>query len=67
MVICLERGADDLHMIQLIGLTFLVPDYPYCRKQAMLNGCLSRRRLYFYRLSVNIQMISISACQSDSR
>jgi len=35
MVICLERGADDLHMIQLIGLTFLVPDYPYCRKQAV--------------------------------
>jgi len=46
MVICLERGANDLHMVQLmtlpprpiiscfikiqIGLTFLVPAYAAC-------------------------------------
>ena len=44
MVIYLERGASDLHMVQLmplpphrlllikipIGLTFLVPAYPGC-------------------------------------
>jgi len=45
MVICLERGANDLHMVQLmplpprdfllnvkihIGLTFLLPAYPGC-------------------------------------
>ena len=42
MVICLERGANDLHMVQLIplpphylikiqiGLTFLVPAYRGC-------------------------------------
>jgi len=41
MIICLERGANDLHMVQLmplpphhlllhIGSTFLVPAYPGC-------------------------------------
>ena len=44
MVICLERGANDLHMVQLMPLpphhfslqqnpewvTFLVPAYPGC-------------------------------------
>jgi len=44
MVICLERGASDLHMVQLMPLpphrlllqlnpqwfTFLVPAYPGC-------------------------------------
>jgi len=38
MVICLERRANDLHMVQLmpcfvsiqIGFTFLVPAYPGC-------------------------------------
>jgi len=46
MVICLERGANDLHMVQLMSLppviscsskiqipewfTSLVPDYPGC-------------------------------------
>jgi len=44
MVVCLERGANDLHMVQLIpvpphhlllhkiliGLIFLVPAYPDC-------------------------------------
>jgi len=51
MVICLERGAYDLHMVQLIplplhliscfikiqiGLTFPVPAYPGCpRKEAV--------------------------------
>jgi len=49
MVICLERGANDLHIVQLmplpprhisfikilIGLTFLVPAYPRrCGKEA---------------------------------
>ena len=39
MVICLERGADGLHMVQLMPLppshqnsfAFLVPAYPDCR------------------------------------
>ena len=49
MVIYLERGANDLHMVQLmplpphhlfikiqIGLTFLLPAYPGCpRKEAI--------------------------------
>jgi len=50
MVICLELGANDLHMVQLMppppiiscfikiqtGLTFLVPAYPGCpRKEAI--------------------------------
>ena len=54
MVICLERGADCLHMVQLmplhpktpsslpyLGFTFLVPAYPgYPGKEAVnLNGC----------------------------
>jgi len=43
MVICLEQGANDLHMAQMMplsppsslaslksGMTFLVPDYPGC-------------------------------------
>jgi len=32
VVICLERGANDLHMVQLMPewFTFLVPDYPGC-------------------------------------
>jgi len=38
VVMCLERGANDLHMLQLkhclsviqIDLTFLVPVYPSC-------------------------------------
>jgi len=55
MVICLEQGANDLHLVQLIplppviscftdiqiGLTFLVPAYPSCRGKRPLNGCLS--------------------------
>jgi len=42
MVICLEQGANDLHMVHChpiiscfieikIGLSFLVPAYPVCR------------------------------------
>jgi len=42
MVVCLEQGANDLHMVQLmplpphhlfkiqIGLTFLLPSYRRC-------------------------------------
>jgi len=26
--ICLEQDANDLHMVQLIWFTFLVPAYP---------------------------------------
>jgi len=47
MVICLERGANDLHMVQLMPLpphnlllqqnpewfTFLVPAYPGCHRK----------------------------------
>ena len=51
MVICLERGANDLHMAQLmippphrllLGLTFLVPAYPGCRGKEVvkLSACL---------------------------
>jgi len=53
IIICLEQGSDDLHMVQLmplppclikiqIGLKFLVPAYPGCPgKGRPLNGCLS--------------------------
>ena len=56
MVVCLKRGANDLHMVQLMplppvisylvkiqnGLTFLVPSYPGCPvEKRPLNGCLS--------------------------
>ena len=47
MVICLERGADDLHMVQLIGLTFLVPDYPDCRNQAVERVSFQTSTLFF--------------------
>ena len=57
MVICLERGANDLHMVQLmpllsrhllfhyikIGLTFLVPAYPGCPGKEAIRRVLSRR------------------------
>ena len=53
MIICLEWGANDLHMVQLMplspiisffnkiqnGFTFLVPAYPGCPKKRLLNGC----------------------------
>ena len=55
MVICLERGADDLHMVQLMPLPshhllhqqnpewfiFLVPAYPGCPGKRPLSGCSS--------------------------
>jgi len=55
VVICLERGANDLHMVQLIplphiiscfikiqnGSAFLVPAYPGCPGKRPLNGCSS--------------------------
>jgi len=50
MITCLERGANDLHMVQLmslpphhhfikiqIGLTLLVPDYPGCPGKEILK------------------------------
>jgi len=47
MVICLLRGANDLHMVQLMplpphhllihGLTFLVPAYPVCPGKEAVN------------------------------
>jgi len=54
MVICLERGADDLHMVQLmplpsvtaffikiqIGFTFLVPAYPVCPDKEAIRWAL---------------------------
>ena len=57
MVICLERGADDLHMVQLMPqplhhlllqlnpeqFVFLVPAYPGCPGKRLLNGCSSSR------------------------
>jgi len=52
MVICL-RGADDLHMVQLmplpsvtffikiqIGFTFLVPAYPVCPDKEAIRWAL---------------------------
>jgi len=53
MVICLERGANDLHMVQLMPLppqhvllqynpewfTFMVRAYPGCPGKRPLNGC----------------------------
>jgi len=53
VVICLERGANDLHMVQLMPLpphhlslqenrewfTFLVPAYKGCPGKRPLNGC----------------------------
>ena len=53
MVICLERGANDLHMVQLMPLPppsslapvksrlvyLLVPAYPGCPRKRPLNGC----------------------------
>ena len=55
MVICLERGANELHMVQLMPLTprhlllqqnpewfiLLVPAYPVCPGKRPLNGCVS--------------------------
>ena len=52
MIICLERGAHDLHMVQLMPLsphhlllqqnpqrfTCLVPAYPGCPEKRQLNG-----------------------------
>ena len=50
MVICLERGANDLHKVQLmllpphllqIGVTFLVLAYPGClEKEAVKWDCV---------------------------
>ena len=54
MVICLERGADCLHMAQLmplpltvscfskiqIGFTFLVPAHRVVQEKGPLNGCV---------------------------
>jgi len=53
MVICLQQGANDLHMVQLMPLppdhlllqkkpewfTFLVPAYPGGPRKRLLNGC----------------------------
>jgi len=56
MVICLERGANDLHIVQLmplpphhlllhqspIGFTLIVPAYAGCAgKEAVKQVCLS--------------------------
>jgi len=54
MVICLEQGADYLHMVQLTplpphrlfikiqtGLTFSVPAYQVVLEKRQLPGCLS--------------------------
>jgi len=43
MVICLEWGANDLHMLQKNPewFTFLVPAYPGCPGKRLLNGCSS--------------------------
>ena len=54
MVICLQRGADCLHLAQLmplplivscfskiqIGFTFLVPAHPGSPGKGPLNGCV---------------------------
>ena len=53
MVFCLERSADDLHMVQLMplpllscfskiqnGSAFLVPAYPGFPGKRLLNECL---------------------------
>jgi len=44
VVICLQRGADCLHMVQLPHLNpdwfyFLVPAYLGCPEKRPLNGC----------------------------
>ena len=62
MVICLERSANDLHMVQLMPLAphhlllqqnpewfiLLVPAYPGCPGKRPLNVCV-----YCYLISVN--------------
>ena len=54
MVVCLERGANDLHIVQLMPLPpchlllhqnsewfiLLVPAYPGCPGKRPLNGCV---------------------------
>ena len=54
MVICLESGANDMHMVELMPLpphhlllqsnpewfTFLVPAYPGCPGKRLLNVCM---------------------------
>ena len=54
MVICMERGANDLHMVQLMPLQprhlliqqnpewfiLLVPAYPICPGKRPLNSCV---------------------------
>jgi len=53
MIICLERGANNLHVVQLIplspiiscfikiqnGSAFLVLAYPGCAGKRLFNGC----------------------------
>jgi len=39
MVICLERGANDLHMVQLIGLPFWCRLTQVVLEKRLLNGC----------------------------
>jgi len=55
MVICLEQGANDVHMVQLMPLplhhlmlqqnpewfSFLVPTYQVVLEKRPLNGCSS--------------------------
>jgi len=62
MVISLERGANDLHMVQLmplppiiscfieiqIGLTFLVPTTQVVLEKMSLNGRLSGQKCSTY-------------------
>jgi len=73
MVICLEPGANDLHMVQLMPLpprrlllckspkwfNFLVPAYPGCPGKRPLNGCSSSNRVRL--IEASILMIRLDA------
>ena len=72
MVICLERGADDLHMIQLMPVPphhpllrqnpewfiLLVPAYPGCRGKRPLNVCVCSL-IAFFGISHCISWLSL--------
>jgi len=75
MVICLEWGANDLHMVQLIplpaviscfikiqiGLTFLMLAYPHCPEKQPLNWCLSVNNFFVMCHSVSAYCCKICA------
>ena len=73
MVICMERGANDLHLVQLMPLPprhlllqqnpewfiLLVPAYPGCPGKRPLNGCVC---VYIELQIVSILLNNVMLC-----